>query len=998
MANLYVNLPVPAADGVGAWVATDQLGPEKTISVGGGAFSGLLYIEGTNDAQASTASVENKVRTSSDLYMTSQVLPINSPTQEPIKIAGVYQFMRVRRAVTGLGAGAPIVNIGGELDTTNIFAAMNVPPSGSVGTPTDLTLGGAVNTFSVSGPTQQRVTIEVSEDGVVFTPALVFDSGSGTTQSYFGTLKAARVRRDQVLDPVAVTRVSVGSGGAAGGGAPSGSGVLNFDSVNVVGTKLATFDTTGQEKGTIAFVGNDTFPDQNSVHDNYQLVYGENLTVPAFGLDVVNSPTFGVDGAQWKRMGVIDQQAIQKVFWSFDPQNVSGVANDENTGWGATEAAADLHPLLSMQALNRRLRGYSLDLPLLIHMMSAPNNATYETLTSLTTMTGTVNFVTFKGNLALVTPAGENRTVTAAQPAVPATNTERTITIGGFDDVSNFVGFMVRTVAGTKTAFVTRKIAPNVVAISEPRSSDELGGAGAVVDFAAEDQVSFFNPTSLCDWPFPDTGVPFPLLVWCRFDADGSGHYMGGKVGNFFPTIGQCILGDPTKLANSYNLVVNRNVYIETYSCQISGQHGNDISGGDWINYSLAVAVGGDGPQVHSSNWEFQDELNITATSGATPPAIDGGPAFRQLPGGPCNYFFGGDHLGTQIATWGATLSAGFDLWQPNHAPSGNFVVRSNNAGPNLFRWYGDTGGGIVGNLRLLTLGSNTSSQLPFSDRLTVLTAGQPPIMIDGAEFQFRDVPIFIPGSGAFLAGGQANGAGGPALNLGKELVGGGTCISYGIQSPALDAVPLTWTIGDRRYRVASGGPGGPSPLDAYWVCIASGTPGVWVLIRVPTVQLLWELNYRFNGVNPVVADALTNDAWTFVDQDVWLAQTGPDVRLIGESGALALNGTPIPEGVPGSTPDFIEVGVCLDLNLFTAPTVGGLQFTVVNQAGVTVATCDPINAGTTTGYVQAYYGPPAVAINPGDCLSLKLRTALAAGVGTLNTAIKVSGYRRTLV
>jgi hypothetical protein len=79
--------------------------------------------------------------------------------------------------------------------------------------------------------------------------------------------------------------------------------------------------------------------------------------IDTFGIDVVNSPTFATDGAQWKRMGVVDQQAIQKVYWSVDPQNTSTVASDENTGWGLSPSAADVHPLRSMHALNERLRG-----------------------------------------------------------------------------------------------------------------------------------------------------------------------------------------------------------------------------------------------------------------------------------------------------------------------------------------------------------------------------------------------------------------------------------------------------------------------------------------------------------------------------------------------------------------------------------------------------------------------------------------------------------------
>lgn len=83
-------------------------------------------------------------------------------------------------------------------------------------------------------------------------------------------------------------------------------------------------------------------------------------------------------------------------------------------------------------------------------------------------------------------------------------------------------------------------------------------------------------------------------------------------------------------------------------------------------------------------------------------------------------------------------------------------------------------------------------------------------------------------------------------LDKGKILVdpSGPTSMSYGLQSPASDAVPLTWSLGDRRYRLGSGGSSGPSAYTAYWVCIASGTPGTWVEVKVPQASIDLFLSY----------------------------------------------------------------------------------------------------------------------------------------------------------
>ncbi len=238
------------------------------------------------------------------------------------------------------------------------------------------------------------------------------------------------------------------------------------------------------------------------------------------------------------------------------------------------------------------------------------------------------------------------------------------------------------------------------------------------------------------------------------------------------------------------------------------------------------------------------------------------------------------------------------------------------------------------------------------------------------------------------------------ALNKGKINVGGISIpahVSYGDQSPMVDAVPLTWDEGDVRYYQEVGAPATLSRTAIKYVCIVAGTPGTWVMIKTPTSQLLWQHQYRYNGVKSDISQ-YTDDSWTLVDQDVWLAMTGPDVRVIGESGATTLNGNRVPEGIQGATGDteILEVNVCLDLNNFT-PTADALQFTIVNQNGVNVAVGTPLPTGTTASF-QIYYGPPAVPIAVGDKLSCKLHTALAAGVGQLNCSVLVSGFKRTLI
>jgi len=67
-------------------------------------------------------------------------------------------------------------------------------------------------------------------------------------------------------------------------------------------------------------------------------------------------------------------------------------------------------------------------------------------------------------------------------------------------------------------------------------------------------------------------------------------------------------------------------------------------------------------------------------------------------------------------------------------------------------------------------------------------------------------------------------------LNKGKINVGAAGAtrhISYGDQSPDVDAIPLTWAAGDRRIYV------GTSQTILEYLCTVGGTPGTWVTISV---------------------------------------------------------------------------------------------------------------------------------------------------------------------
>ena len=224
MANVFLTLPAPAGDGIGAWVDVSSIGPEKTITVDGGAFGGTLYLDGSNDAEASAPPCS--------------IGPFVGGFSIPATFVQTWNFMRARRTGSG-GVGSPTVGVAGPSAISNIFGAMNVPTGDGLGTQIDLSGGGDVNTFSVVGTVVGQILIETSADGTNFVPSLIFTAGATVqTQNIVGVLNAARVRV-RGSGGAAGPLVAVGSGatsGAAGGGFPGYGGTPPAIGTGAAGT------------------------------------------------------------------------------------------------------------------------------------------------------------------------------------------------------------------------------------------------------------------------------------------------------------------------------------------------------------------------------------------------------------------------------------------------------------------------------------------------------------------------------------------------------------------------------------------------------------------------------------------------------------------------------------------------------------------------------------------------------------------------------------------
>jgi hypothetical protein len=184
-------------------------------------------------------------------------------------------------------------------------------------------------------------------------------------------------------------------------------------------------------------------------------------------------------------------------------------------------------------------------------------------------------------------------------------------------------------------------------------------------------------------------------------------------------------------------------------------------------------------------------------------------------------------------------------------------------------------------------------------------------------------------------------------LNKGQIQVGdSGTRrqISYGDQSPATDAAPLTWNTGDVRYNVAAGLPAAQATR---WICISGGTPGVWIEMFEAPFYALINRQFEFNTT------PFNTQPWP-VGQAIYAAAATDDWEFQGESPSIPLL-CPLPGNPGGSAPGrgFILLSIFLRQNTFTTPTPNGLLFEVVDQAGNVVASGN-LDAGGVTGAFTA--------------------------------------------
>jgi hypothetical protein len=152
VSNVFVNLAVPAADGVGASTDVSIMGRVKTITIGGGLSGPALTIE-----------------FSPDNANWRPLWTFSKPGQKTFELAARYMRVRISGFLAGTGMVLTAnVDVGATNDGTQ-YAQLVVPAGDGAGAASDVSALGTFNTVVIGGTlTAGTVHIEISQDNTAW--------------------------------------------------------------------------------------------------------------------------------------------------------------------------------------------------------------------------------------------------------------------------------------------------------------------------------------------------------------------------------------------------------------------------------------------------------------------------------------------------------------------------------------------------------------------------------------------------------------------------------------------------------------------------------------------------------------------------------------------------------------------------------------------------------------------------------------------------------------
>jgi hypothetical protein len=208
MANQFVNLPTPSANGAGTPVDVSSFGSFKTLVVSGD-LAAIIAVEANLDPMQAGTWVA--------------VASFPNPGQVTIQVAAHWLRTRVS-AFNSRAGGTPEVDCGGSDDGTG-FAAIPVPAADGVGAAVDTSSLGLFKSVQVGSAFRGTVLIEESEDGTTAWGTVMSFSQPGLQSSEFTAhwMRARRVGTPTVNPgtPIANVGATNDQGGGGGGGGNS---------------------------------------------------------------------------------------------------------------------------------------------------------------------------------------------------------------------------------------------------------------------------------------------------------------------------------------------------------------------------------------------------------------------------------------------------------------------------------------------------------------------------------------------------------------------------------------------------------------------------------------------------------------------------------------------------------------------------------------------------------------------------------------------------------
>jgi len=279
MANLFVNLPAPAANGAGAPVDVSAMGKTKSIVCGGG-FAATVNVEySTDDVGAGPWA------------------PLATFLQAGNLTVDVAAYW-MRAVTSSYRGGAPNVDVGSS-DAGSLFALLP-----SAGTPVDVSALPLLKT--VVAPSGFAGNVEVSEDGVSWAQIFSFQNGGAVTRSVVAQF--ARVSGG------ADVWIGGASDAGAGGGGPLYASARVDPEGNEICSHACDVEQTGEGRYHVDFTP--PFPSNVAVTalicqdlslggNNGWRIYAYNVTPAGFDLGIDEaSDGWDPENAEWSFIAI----------------------------------------------------------------------------------------------------------------------------------------------------------------------------------------------------------------------------------------------------------------------------------------------------------------------------------------------------------------------------------------------------------------------------------------------------------------------------------------------------------------------------------------------------------------------------------------------------------------------------------------------------------------------------------------------------------------------